>query len=115
MDPISQVDQLAMILRQRILDHSKTRSARRKPSGAETRSSWVVALKALAATEEVDDHHLRRALIQNILAEQFGRSLVNETKFQQVVERVVETLEADSTGAILMARCVAELRQSSGS
>lgn len=110
MDPISQVDQLALILRQRILDQSKTRSARRKGSGGETRSSWVASLKTLAAADAVDDHQLRRALIQNILAEQFGRGLVNETKFQQVVERVVETLEADSSGSILMARCVAELR-----
>jgi len=110
MDPISQVDQLAMILRQRILDHSKTRVARHKSPGAEKRPSWVGALKALAATEEVDDHQLRRALIQNILAEQFGHDLVNETKFQRVVERVVETLEADTAGAALMARCVNELR-----
>jgi len=110
MDPISQVDQLALILRQRILDQSKTRSARHKPSGTETRSSWVGGLKAMAATDGIDDHQLRRALIQNILAEQFGRGLINETKFQQVVERVVETLEADSSGSILMARCVAELR-----
>jgi hypothetical protein len=110
MGPISQVDQLAMILRQRIMDNSKTRSARRKSSETETRSSWVVALKALAATEEVDDHQLRRALIQNILGEQFGHDLVNESKFQQVVERVLETLEADTAGAILMSRCVSELR-----
>ncbi len=114
MDPISQVDQLALILRQRILDQSKPRSARRKASDTGTRSSWVASLKALAATETVDDRQLRRALIQNILAEQFGRDLVNETKFQQVVERVVETLEADTSGAILMARCVAELRGGKG-
>ncbi|WP_443751385.1 hypothetical protein [Asticcacaulis solisilvae] len=110
MDPISQVDQLAMILRQRILDHSKTRSTRRKGSGTEAKSSWVASLKALAATEAVDDHQLRRALIQNILAEQFGHGLVNDTKFQQVVERVVDTLEADEAGTTLMARCILELR-----
>lgn len=114
MDPISQVDQLAMILRQRILEQGKTRSAKRKPSGAQPRSSWVANLKALAAAESVDDHQLRRALIQNILAEQFGRDLVNETKFQQVVERVVETLEGDASGSILMERCVAELRAGKG-
>lgn len=110
MDPISQVDQLAIILRQRILDHSKTRSSKRKPRETETRSSWVSSLKALAATKGVDDHQLRRALIQNILAEQLGRGLINETKFQQIVERVVETLQADDTYAGLMAQCVAELR-----
>jgi len=110
MDPISQVDQLAMILRQRILDHSKTRIAKRKTSGAETKSSWVANLKALAATEAVNDHQLRRALVQSILAEQLGDGLLNEMKFQQIVDRVTEALEADKAGTALLSRCVTELR-----
>ncbi len=110
MDPISQVDQLAMILRQRILDRSKARPAKPGPADVETKSSWVANLKALAATEAVDDHQLRRALIQNILLDQFGHGLINEMKFQQVVERVTEALETDSTASVLINRCVAELR-----
>ena len=111
MDPISQVDQLAIILRQRIRDHSKTRSTKRGPSDPEVKTSWVVGLKALAATENVDDHQLRRTLVQNILADQFGHGLVNETQFQQVVERVTEALEADKAGSVLINRCVTELRE----
>ena len=110
MDPISQVDQLAMILRQRILDQSKTRAPKRKGPDSGTKSSWVANLKAMAATDTIDDHQLRRALVQNILADQFGQTLVNETKFQQVVERVTEALEADEVGAALIGRCVVELR-----
>ncbi len=110
MDPISQVDQLAMILRQRILDRSKARPAKPGRTDIETKSSWVANLKALAATEAVDDHQLRRALIQNILLDQFGHGLINEMKFQQVVERVTEALETDSTASVLINRCVAELR-----
>jgi len=68
-------------------------------------------LRALAATETVDDHQLRRALIQNILLDQFGHGLVNEMKFQQVVERVTEALEADPAGTALLNRCVVELRE----
>jgi hypothetical protein len=110
MDPISQVDQLAMILRQRILEHSKTRADKRKPTGTEPKTSWVVSLKALAAKEAISDHQLRRALVQNILADQFGHDMLNEMKFQQVVERVTEALEGDKGGTALLNRCVAELR-----
>ena len=110
MDPISQVDQLAMILRQRILDHSKGRVVKREVAERETGTSWVAGLKALAATEAVDDHQLRRTLVQHILADQFGHGLINETKFQQVVERVTEALEADAAGSALINRCVLELR-----
>ncbi len=114
MDPISQIDQLVLVLRQRILERSKTSGARGKPSARESGTASVDNLKALAAVEAVDDHQLRRALIQNILADQFGRGLVNETKFQQVVERVTEALEADETGAALLNRFVRELRDSVG-
>lgn len=111
MDPISQVDQLAMILRQRISDHSKTRAGKRKNAGAEAKSTWVASLKALAATEAVDDHQLRRALVQNILLDQFGHGLANDIKFQQVIDKVTEALEADRAGATLLNGCIAELRQ----
>jgi len=110
MDPISQVDQLALILRQRILEQSKGRVTKRKTPDSEPRTSWVAGLRAMAATEGVDDHQLRRTLVQNILADQFGHGLVNETKFQQVVERVTEALEADKAGSTLIDRCVVELR-----
>jgi hypothetical protein len=110
MDPISQVDQLAMILRQRILDHSTPRTAKTKKAGAEARSSWVANLKALAATEAVNDHQLRRALVQSILAEQLGQGLLNEMKFQRIVDRVTEALEADKAGATLLSQCITELR-----
>ena len=102
-----------MILRQRILDHSKTRGVKSKNAPPETKSSWVAGLRALAATEAVDDHQLRRALIQNILLDLFGHGLINEMKFQQVVERVTEALEADAGGIMLLDRCVVELRGAS--
>lgn len=110
MDPISQIDQLVLVLRQRILERSKTAGAGRRGATRDTRATSAEALKALAAMEAVDDHQLRRALVQNILADQFGHGLVNDTKFQQVVERVTEALESDEGGALLLNRFVGELR-----
>ncbi len=110
MDPISQIDQLVLILRQRIQERSKTAGARGKAAARDAAPASVDSLKALAAVDAVDDHQLRRALIQNILADQFGRGLVNDPKFQQVVERVTEALEGDETGAVLLDRLVGELR-----
>ncbi len=102
-----------MVLRQRMLERSKATTTKRKDSGPDAKSNWVDTLIAMAAVEGVDDHQLRRAFVQNILADQFGHNLINETKFQQVIERVTEALEADETGSVLINRCVAELRNAS--
>jgi hypothetical protein len=110
MDPVSHIDRLVMVLRQRMLERSKSSRARRNDTPADAKAGWVDNLHALAALESVDDHQLRRALVQNILADQFGSGLVNDPKFQQVVERVTETLEADAAGSVLINRCVNELR-----
>jgi len=110
MDPISQIDQLVLVLRQRILERSKATRTKRKESTPGSMAGPVDSLKALAAVKAVDDHQLRRALVQNILADQFGRGLVNDTKFQQIVERVTEALEADENGSVFLNRFVQELR-----
>lgn len=111
MDAISNIDRLVIVLRQRMLERSKSSGARRKDKPSESRAAgWVENLQALAALERVDDHQLRRALVQNILADQFGSGLINDPKFQQVVERVTEALEGDETGSLLINRCVTELR-----
>ena len=112
MDRISQVDRLVMVLRERLLERSKITTKGRKTLVRDAKANWVETLKALAAVDEVDDHQLRRALIQNILADQFGHELINETKFQQIVERVTEALEADESGSALINRLVVELRNS---
>lgn len=110
MDPVSHIDRLVMVLRQRMLERSKSSGARRKDTPAESKAGWVDNLHAMAALDSIDDHQLGRALVQNILADQFGSDLVNDSKFQQVVERVTEALEADAAGSVLMSRCVRELR-----
>lgn len=113
MDPISQVDRLVMILQERMLERSKSHATKRNPRLRGAKPDSADNLKALAAVDAVDDHQLRRALVQNILADQFGSDLINETKFQQVVERVTESLESDEAGAALINRIIAELRSAS--
>jgi hypothetical protein len=113
MDPISNVDRLAKLLRQRLAERAKAdakRAERRGPSDAAA-SRPGGAVQALAAAEGVDDRQLRRALIENILADQLGQELINEAKFQQVVERVTEALADDSGTARLLDRIVREMRR----
>ena len=115
MDPISNVDRLVFLLRQRLTERSKLGAAARsggKAAAAERAATGLDNVHALAAVDGVDDRQLSRALIQNILADQLGGKLLNEAKFQQVVDRVTETLESDGASAQLLARLVGELRAS---
>jgi hypothetical protein len=116
MDPVSNGDRLVVLLRQRLLERSKLASAGRKGSGragGEPPRTGIDNVQALAVAG-VDDRQLRRALIQNILAEQFGDDLINEAKFQQIVDRVTEGVATDTGSARLLDRIVHELKASAG-
>lgn len=111
MDPISNVDRLVLLLRQRLTERSKS-AARRGDSRAQGSrpNEQLSAVQAMAAVADMDERHLRRALIQNLLSESLGPKLVNEAVFQQLVDRVTETIEAEPETARLLQRLVADLR-----
>lgn len=108
MDPISNVDQLVLMLRQRLMERSKGVGGKDRSTRASTTPS--PAATPLSALGALDDRQFRRALIQDILGERMGRQLVNDAEFQQVVERVATALEQDATAGRLMDRVVRELR-----
>lgn len=108
MDPISNVDRLVLLLRQRLSERAATARgpaavSRRPPAAPD-------AIRTLAAVEGLDPRRLRRTLIESLLAEAFGRSVVNEARFQQVVDRVTDTIEADAEAASLLGRVVDDLK-----
>lgn len=115
MDPISNVDQLVLLLRQR-LEARATGSKSSKsgkaggPKSPAPNTSGTGAIAALAAVDNLDERQFHRALIQNILVEKFGEHLVNEAQFQQVVDQVNAYLEADEESGRLLARVTGDLR-----
>lgn len=115
MDPISNVDRITLLLRQRLLDRAKAGSASKAggASGAARSAeaqTGVSALTAAAALGALDDRQLGRSLIQSVLCTEFGDDLINDARFQQVVDRVTEALQADEGTSALLARAVADLR-----
>ncbi|HYC68858.1 hypothetical protein [Brevundimonas sp.] len=111
MEPISNVDRLVSLLRQRLEERDKTRSSVRPGSRTPQRiATGIAAAQALAAVEDIDDRQLRRALIQGLLTDQFGEQMLNEPRFQQMVDRVVGAIDADATGRALLDRLSRDLR-----
>lgn len=108
MDPVSNVDRLVLLLRQRLAERSASASGR-GPATAR-RANPRAAIRELAAVDGADERPLRRALIQKLISESLGERLVNEAQFQQVVDRVTSAIEADPEAAKLLQRVVRELK-----
>jgi len=109
MDPVSNADRLVRILRHR-LDQRSRASGRGAPSAPSAQSSRSGGVQPLAAVADIDDRQMRRSLIQGILTDQFGTDLLNDAKFQHVIDQVIETLGENEQGARLLDRMVGELR-----
>jgi hypothetical protein len=110
MDPISNVDRLVLLLRQRLAERGN--AARGGPAVRSAVSATrTSALQKLAGVEGVDERHLRRALIQNLLSESLGEKLTGDAQFQQVVDRVTQTMEGDPEVGKLLHRMVRELKE----
>lgn len=113
MDPISNVDQIVLILRQRLQERTRAVTSKSKAPAAASnagRPAKLLSVRSLASVEGVDDPQLRRTLVENILSDQFGADLVNEGEFQQVVDQVTTALEDDEQASALLTRLVSELR-----
>jgi hypothetical protein len=113
MDPVSNANRIAMLLRQRLQERSRgaaaERGGRKAASGAGD-TARKAGLHGAGAVGALDDRRLKRAVIENILADQFGIGLINDARFQQVVDQVTDTIEADGDGASLLAKAVVDLR-----
>jgi hypothetical protein len=113
MDPLSNVDGLVLVLRQRLLERSRATAPERpgqKLNSGNKKQTSLDNVRALAGIHGVSDQQLGRSLIQSVLADQFGASVINEARFQQVVDRVAETMEAEPGAAGIMAQIVSDLR-----
>jgi hypothetical protein len=113
MDPVSNANRIAMLLRQRLQERGRAAAvgkSGRKDVGAAGDALGRSAVRGAAAVEALDDRKLRRVIVENILADQFGNGLVNEARFQQIVDQVAEAIEADDQGAQVLAQVVSDLR-----
>jgi hypothetical protein len=116
MEPISNTTRLVLLLRQRLLERSANAAggkARGSSAAPAPRSSALDTSQALAGVDGIDERQLKRALIQDILADQFGTEMLNQAKFQQVVDNVTATLEDDAGASALLANVVSDLRAAS--
>lgn len=115
MDPISNVDGLVLLLRQRLDERARTGATSREEgqrrTGGQT-PDGLSSVQALAAIDGVDERQLRRALVQSLLTDQFGAAMINDAKFQRVVDQVTDSIASDQASTQLMERALVALKAS---
>lgn len=112
MDPVSGADQLVILLRQKLRERARTSAkdkvAARGQAGGEP--AGLQTVQALVSVEGVDQGLLRRALVQNLMAEHFGQEMINDAQFQQIVSRVTGLIEEDADASALVVQVLSELK-----
>jgi len=98
MDPVSGTDRLVRLLRQKLEERAAAQRATKNDKVATVQPRGTDILPVV--TEELaragaDDDRLRRSLVEQLLADQFGPALVNDAKFQQVVDEATRIMASD--------------------
>jgi methylmalonyl-CoA mutase cobalamin-binding subunit len=113
MDPVSNSDRLVRLLKQKLRERAKAGS--QHTADAKTAASQPErpsAAQTIAALDGADDHQVRRAFVQHLLADQLGPALINDAQFQGIVSRVTEAMEEDADALQLLSRLISEFRAS---
>ncbi len=113
MDPISNADRLVRLLRQKLEERSQTGKKQKTSEKQPVRLDGLEHVRAVAgeiAQAGADDQQLNRLLIEQLLSDQFGPGLINEPRFQQIVEQVSEMMSGDPAISALLSQATAEIR-----
>lgn len=115
MTRISNNDQILLLLRQQLLRLSGEKPAQRASKAGNkvhTDKVAVARLKALASVEEFGDDEFERTLVQGLLTDEFGEAIINDPRFQQLVDKVWKIIASDEQSRRLFADAKKELLSS---
>jgi len=112
MDPVSAAQIFAIQLRQRLAERARAANSEKSSNASpvDTRQAHAPSgLAAFVSQSTTTDHEARRALVEQLLANQFGNELLNQARFQQIIDQVTAVLEADPELSGMMAEVLRDL------
>lgn len=114
MDAISKADRFVILLRQKLAERAKaqqTAHATRLETKRLAENETVRAIAGRTARAGAEDRKLRRTIIEQLLADRFGSALVNEARFQQIVDQVSELMASDADLGDLFSEVLVEVKR----
>ncbi|MGC1468448.1 MAG: hypothetical protein WA793_03630 [Sphingorhabdus sp.] len=80
---------------QRVTSRKETRRAGKVDSNRSSQLTTIGRLKALAQLKELSNEEFERTLIQGLLIDEFGEAIVNDPRFQKMVDKVLAIISSD--------------------
>lgn len=112
MSSINRIDQAALLLREQIrrLSRQTGQGAASASACAATQTAHSLSsLKELKRRGEVDEHLIRKALVQALLAESMGLEVTTSAGFQAMADKVQTLIEQDMECLELVSSVLAEI------
>jgi hypothetical protein len=118
MDAVSNINQVMLILRQKLQERARkgatSSTSKSAPSLQDTtRSDDVDPMRRiadLARDDGLEDQQLARLFIESLLTREFGSALSNDAQFQQVIERVMQSLSSDTQLAAILNTAIIDIK-----
>lgn len=99
MTRITNSDQIMLLLRQQLQRTTGRKDAsrtNRSTRGRETPKNAAARIRAIGQLSDFSSEDFERALIQSLLAEELGEGLLNDPRFQKIVDNVLSMLASDA-------------------
>jgi hypothetical protein len=115
MDAISNADRFVILLRQKLAERAQAKrpSSTSRPDANPTAGHDAVrAIAGRTARAGAEDRKLRRTIVEQLLTDRFGAALVNEARFQQIVDQVSELMASDPDLGDLFAEVMTQVKAS---
>jgi hypothetical protein len=113
MDGISNADRFVILLRQKLAERAEAKKASAPSKVTSKQPSGHDAIRAVAgrtARSGAGDRQLRRTIVEQLLADRFGTALVNEARFQQIIDQVAELMVSDPELGDLFSEVMAQIK-----
>lgn len=112
MTRINPADQILIMLRAQLEHAGKTKRARPQAPRTSTRSkrSALERVRNTLTTGDAPLQELRRALVSALLVEEFGETTLNAPQFQNLVDRVMATIQHDQEANTILETALSALR-----
>ena len=94
MTRITNSDQILRLIRQQLSKPGKTGKAS-KIGNDKTRVQGMSFVRALAQKSDISEEGLKRAVVEGLLSESFGASVINAPEFQRIVDQVTKLISED--------------------
>lgn len=109
---ITNVDQVILLLQTQL--QGKKKVDKKRPSNVapvqEVQQRPLARVKSIAEEPDLSDEDVHRALIGGLLTEEFGPAIANDPDFQHIIDKVMTTINSDSSGKNLLSSAVTQLK-----